>query len=114
MKRGIRLYIDDVLESITRIEHDTSKLSEKQFEKDITVQDAVIRRLEIIGEAVKHIPQRLKAKYTKVPWKKIAGMRDVISHDYFGIKLERVWKTVKQDIPKLKEVILQAKTELKG
>lgn len=69
------------------------------------VQDAVLRRLEIICEAVKHIPDKVKEKHPEVEWKKIAGARDIFVHEYFGIKLERVWDTIANDLLPLKEQV---------
>ncbi len=112
MKRDIRVYIEDVLESIERIEEYTSAIKEKDFYNNAQVQDAVLRRLEIIGEAVKHIPSDFRSKYPSIPWKKIAGMRDVLIHGYFGVNLKRVWKAVKKDIPDLKEKITVIKNDL--
>lgn len=88
--RDIRLYIDDILESIDRIQHVTSAITKKKFFDDLTLQDAVLHRIEIIGEAVKHIPTQLRIKYPKVPWKEIAGTRDKITHQYFEVDMEQV------------------------
>jgi uncharacterized protein with HEPN domain len=103
MKRNMRLYINDIWESILAIEEYTRSISEDEFYKDRQVQDAVIRRLEIIGEAVKNIDDDFRNNYTDIPWKKIAGMRDIIAHEYFGIKLERIWDAATKDLPKLKK-----------
>jgi len=66
-----------------------------------------LRRLEIIGEAVKNIPDDFRAKYPDIPWRQIAGMRDILIHAYFGVELRRVWKVVKEDLPELKLKILK-------
>ena len=101
MKRDPSLLIDDILESIALIQQYTDSVKETAFLKDRQMQDAVIRRLEIIGEAVKKIPVTFKKKHTSIPWKQIAGMRDVICHEYFGVRMERVWKVVRKDLPAL-------------
>lgn len=113
MKRNIKLYLQDILESILAIEEYTRALTEEGFYSNRQVQYAVVRRLEIIGEAVKNIDEYFKNKYSDIPWKKIAGMRDVVAHEYFGVKLERIWEVVKSDIPDLKKRILKIKKNLK-
>lgn len=112
MKKEIRVYLDDILESIKQIEKYTNKVTENKFNKNLQLQDAVLRRLEIIGEAVKNIPLHVRAKYPKVPWKKIAGMRDILIHEYSGVNLKRVWKVIKEDLVNLKNNILEIKREL--
>lgn len=105
MKRDFRVYLDDILESITRIEEYIKGISEEEFLKNVPTQDAAIRRFEIIGEAVKHIPDEIKQKYPGVEWKKIAGARDIFVHEYFGVGLNRVWGTIISDLPAFKEQI---------
>lgn len=105
MKRNFLVYLDDILESIDRIEEYTKGKTQEDFDSDIAFQDAVLRRLEIIGEAVRHIPDEIKDQYPEVEWKKISGARDVFIHGYFGVKLERVWDTVVNDLPKLKKQV---------
>lgn len=105
MARDIGLYLDDVLESIQKIEDYTKDLTEEQFSRDTKVQDAVLRRLGIIGEAVKYLPEDLKEKHGQIPWKSIAGARDIFVHEYFGIGMERIWKTIQEDLPKLEKVV---------
>lgn len=103
MKRDYKVYLDDIAESIEKIEDYTQGKSWSDFANDTKLQDAVLRRLEIIGEAVKHIPDEIKGKYPEVEWKKIAGARDIFAHEYFGVKLERVWDTIVNDLPPLKQ-----------
>lgn len=80
---------------------------ETEFQKNRQVQDAVIRNLEIIGEAVKHISDELRNRHSGIPWKQIAGMRDEMIHEYFGVDLTIVWDTVQNDLPKLKQIVEQ-------
>lgn len=105
MKRDIRVYLEDIVDSIAKIEEYTNGKIEGEFRKSPAIQDAVIRRLEIIGEAVKHIPASLKKQYANIPWKEIAGTRDVLIHEYFGVRLERIWDTIINDLPTLKSAI---------
>ncbi len=105
MKRTQELYIGDILESIEKIERYVKGFTEKNFYQDSQLQDAILRRLEIMGEAVKNISQNFRIKYPEIPWKNIAGLRDVLTHEYFGVNLKRVWKIIKEDLPELKEKI---------
>ncbi len=81
------------------------KLSKKEFVKNKDIKGATVRRIEIIGEAVKNISQELKEKHPKIEWKKVAGARDVMIHAYFNVDLDIVWDIVKNDLPKLKKQI---------
>ena len=90
MKRNSLVYIDDILESINKIEDYIKNMGEDDFYEDSQVQDAVFRRLEIIGEAVKNIQSVIKNKYKNVPWAEIAGTRDILIHSYFGVNIEMI------------------------
>jgi uncharacterized protein with HEPN domain len=105
MKREIGLFIEDIIKSIKNIEEFSNGLNKEKFSKDNLRQSAIIRQLEIIGEAVKNIPSTFREKYPKIAWKDIAGFRDILSHAYFGVNLERVWNIIEKDLPKLKEEI---------
>lgn len=105
MTRDIGLYLDDILESIKRVEEYTKDLTEEQFSRNTEVQDAVLRRLAIIGEAAKKLPEDLKEKHKQIPWKQITGARDIFIHEYFGVKMERIWQTIQKDLPELKKVV---------
>ncbi len=106
MSKENNVYLHDILESIEKIEAYTENLAYDGFSKNTEAQDAVMRRLMIIGEAVKQISQEFKNRHTEIAWKQIAGMRDVLIHEYAGVLLERVWKVVKDDLPVLKERIV--------
>jgi uncharacterized protein with HEPN domain len=88
-------YIEDILESLHTIEEDVESLNKAKFRRR-TLENAIVRRLEVIGEAVKGVPQEVKAEYRKVPWRRLAGARDVLIHRYFGVDMEEVLKLVKE------------------
>ncbi|MEM3415900.1 MAG: DUF86 domain-containing protein [Candidatus Micrarchaeaceae archaeon] len=102
MRKDPKVLLQNMLYSIDRINDMTSGLSFEGFAKNITVQDAVIRRFAIIGEAANALPKDFTAKHKEIEWKKIIGMRNFLVHEYFEIDMRVVWDTIKQDIPKLK------------
>jgi uncharacterized protein with HEPN domain len=111
-KKDVFIFIEHILENIEDIEKFSKGISEKEFEEDSMVQKAVIKSIEIIGEASKNISGDIKRKYSSVPWKDIIGMRDKLIHHYFGIDLTTIWKVIKEDIPDFKEEILRIKKDI--
>lgn len=109
MKRALTVYIADIKESIAQIEKYIAAIDERTFKENEQLQDAVMRRLEIIGEAVKHIPQSVRKQYPHIPWRSVAGMRDVLIHGYFCVNTKRVWNTIIKDLPILKKEITNIK-----
>ncbi|MBA7545588.1 hypothetical protein ES705_37957 [subsurface metagenome] len=102
MKREIGDYIQDIVEAMNAATEFVNNMAYNEFVEDTKTIYAVVRAIEIIGEAVKNIPEEVRKKYPEIPWKNMAGMRDKVIHEYFGVRLERVWETVKRDIPNLK------------
>jgi uncharacterized protein with HEPN domain len=103
MDKDDKIFIEHILDSIRAIEMFTMGVTEDDFYSNREKFDAVVRNLEIIGEAAKNINIEFRNKYPLIPWRQIAGMRDNLIHEYFGVDKEEVWKTVKSDIPMLKE-----------
>jgi uncharacterized protein with HEPN domain len=110
--RESKIYLRDIFNAMISIESFVGAMDFDQFKEDDKTTSAVIRKLEIIGEAAKNIPQSITKKYSTVPWKEMAGMRDKLIHFYFGVSLKLVWQTVKHRIPQLKPTIKQLLDEL--
>jgi len=104
-KRDYRDYLKDIIDSIKDIESFTENMTFEDFAKDRKTINAVIRSFEVIGEAAKKIPKSIRDKHPSIPWKKMVGMRDKMIHEYFGVDIEIIWKTIKEDIPSLKPLI---------
>ena len=103
--RDYKLYLDDILQAIQKIEKYTKGLSADKLKKEDLVVDGIVRNLEIIGEAAKNMPQDIKKDHPDIEWKKIAGLRDILAHEYFAIDLEILWDIVKNKLPELKAKI---------
>ncbi|HUT31038.1 MAG TPA: DUF86 domain-containing protein [Sedimentisphaerales bacterium] len=106
-KRPIDLLLNDIRQAIDRIEEYIENLSFDGFSDDQKSADAVVRNLEIMGEAAKRLPQELKEKYSEIEWHKVVGLRHRIVHEYFGIDLEIIWQILQKDLPELKQQIQQ-------
>lgn len=107
MKKDPKILLGHILDSIEEIEKYKRHATKRKFSQMTMMQDAIIRRIEIIGEAVKKLPPDFKRKYPKIAWAEIAGMRDILIHDYFGVNINIVWKTIREDIPFLKNQITE-------
>ncbi|WP_445474194.1 HepT-like ribonuclease domain-containing protein [Methanococcoides methylutens] len=107
------VFIRHILDSIEKIEAFTYNKTEDDFFSDVQLQDATIRRIEIIGEASKNIPEEFKRQYQEIPWSEMARTRDKLIHGYFGVDLELTWDIIAHDLPELKTKIEQILEELK-
>ena len=100
-ERGVPELIEDITEAVKRIRDYVADMDYPVFLRDKKTQDAVVRNLEIIGEAAKKVPSAFRARHERIPWKKMAGLRDVLIHDYFGINLEIIWAVASDNLPPL-------------
>ncbi len=105
MMRDSVTFLQHILDSIVAIEQFSEGLNKDAFKKDFLRQSAIIRQIEVIGEAAKNIPAIFAKEHPEVPWKDMAGMRDKLIHHYFGVDLLFVWNVVERDIPELKQQI---------
>ena len=105
MKKDRLVFITHILESINKIETYTKNLTKEKLTKDEKIQDAIIRRIEIIREAAKNLPDDFRNKYSEVEWSEIIRTRDKIVHHYFGVDLNIIWSIIKKEIPNLKKKI---------
>lgn len=112
MRKDPLVFVRHMLESIELIQKYLDNKKEDDFLDSGFLQDAVIRRLEIIGEAAKNLPLDLMQSYPKVPWSEIIRMRDKLAHRYFGVNLELAWQVVSDDLPELKRQLIKIKSDL--
>lgn len=111
-QKNPEIYLDHIMESVGYIELYLKNVKKTNFIRKVEIQDKVIRRLEIIGEAVKSLPNKIRLGYGEVPWRKIAGMRDFLIHEYFRVDLDLAWEVAKKEIPVLKRQILKIQKDL--
>ena len=114
MRRDYRLFIKDILDAIEKIEEFVAGMDFEEFRDDDKTVSAVVRKLEIIGEATKNIPDEVRQKYPKLPWREMAKIRDKLIHGYFVVDHQIVWKVIEEELPLLKlqiEKILQGETK---
>ncbi len=111
-KREILDYVRDMLYAAEQAEHFIHDMTWDSFRSDTKTIFAVIRALEVIGEAARHIPKSVRTRYTEVPWEEIIGMRNIVIHEYFGIDLEVIWKTLQQDLPPLRAALSKILVDL--
>lgn len=112
MTRSYKLYINDILESMNKIVKFTAGMDYSDFSRNEMVIDAVLRNIEVIGEAAKNIPDDIKDKYTEIPWKRIIGLRNIVIHEYHGVDLENIWKIVNENIPSVRPVFEKIREEV--
>lgn len=112
MTRNTLVYLRDILDNMKLTEEFIENRTYEQFTADRKTVYAVLRCLEVIGEAAKNVPPLVRERYPAVPWKDMAGMRDRLIHLYFGVSHEKVWRAVKEDIPAIKPLIEQTLRDL--
>ncbi|MDG6219012.1 MAG: DUF86 domain-containing protein [Candidatus Thermoplasmatota archaeon] len=112
MKRSYRLFVEDILTSVDKIENYISDLYYDDFIENHMVVDAVLRNLEIIGEAANNIPDEIRNKFSNIPWKKMIGLRNLVAHGYFGIDMTIIWEIITKNIPETKPDLIEMKNNM--
>ena len=107
MNRNTTIYLRDIIENMRLAEDFVQGMTYESFVSDPKTAYAVLRCLEVIGEAAKHVPVSIREQYPAVPWKDMAGMRDRVIHFYFGVSNEKIWHTIKDDLPTVRPLLEQ-------
>ncbi len=110
--RDLKDYLNDILEMIEDVYDFTEGMSYEELANDKKTLYAVIRCLEVLGEAIKKIPKHIREAYPEIPWQEIGGMRDKLIHEYFGVDMEIIWDTIQEDLSPLKETVTKISNEL--
>jgi len=105
MPKNFRVYFEDMLNAITNIEEYVGNMGFEEFRKNKLVRDAVIRNLEVIGEAAKNIPKEIKEEHSEIKWREIAGLRDILIHKYFEVNIRILWDIIEDKLPDLKKKV---------
>ena len=105
MARDELLYLRHILDAMDIVDEYLQDVDEEKFKNTRLIQDGVIRQIEIIGEAVRNVSKDIRKTYPEIPWQDIAGMRDKLIHGYFGVDIEKVWDTAREDLPVLREQV---------
>jgi uncharacterized protein with HEPN domain len=112
--RSVRLYVIDMLRAIEKIERFTEGFDLASFSSSELVVDAVLRNLEVLGEAARNVPEEMREAHPNIPWGKIVGLRNIVAHAYFGVDLENVWKIVQENVPEVRSSVVALVKELEN
>jgi uncharacterized protein with HEPN domain len=111
MSRDLLLYFDDILDAIANIRKFTSGMGFHAFRSDLKTQHACIRNLEVIGEATKHIPESARDTAPEIEWRKISGLRDILTHEYFGVDVEILWDVIENKLSDLETAVQKLRAQ---
>lgn len=107
-------YLDDILESMDRIQAFIAGLDRETFSKNLMAGDAVLRNLEVLGEAARNLPRDIRDAHDEIPWRRMIGLRNIVAHEYFGVDDEIIWRIVSSDLPPTRMAVVSLRDELEG
>lgn len=111
-KRSYQIFIEDALVAVDKIARYTENVNYDDFCQNEMMVDAVLRNLEVLGEAARNVPDEIKVKYPHVPWKRMVGLRNIVIHEYFGIDLENIWKIIDENVPETRSELVKILKDL--